>query len=150
MTEKRRINALRPEQDERVRVAVREILTDLRTQAAVAKRLGFSQQTVGRHLGGVPAGPQLAEAVARATGRTYDELVHGISRAESVLEEPSLSTLPGWDAAEALARKRFKHLPEHAWTAVRGLRTAKAQMPRRLTPEWIGTIAGLWTSALDD
>lgn len=61
--------------------------------------------------------------------------------------EPRLSNLEGWDAAELEARRRFKHIPEPAWIAVRNIRTASP--PRVLTSDWIGAIASDWARALE-
>lgn len=130
-------------ESDRVRAHLNRLVQTHGTQVAVAKLLGVSQQTVSQVLRGDAAGVVLAKRVADALSLTFDEVL-GRSTPQ---DEPKLGSLPGWTEAEAEARRRFRYVPEAAWTAVANLRTA--QPPRRLTPDWIGALASDWARVLD-
>ena len=69
--------SLRPEQNERLREIVRDLIaTDFRGSAtALAKALGVTQPLVSEFLsGGRGAGPKFIQALADVTGRSIDDL----------------------------------------------------------------------------
>lgn len=127
--------------------ALRRLLKTCGTQTELARRLGVSKQAVQRVLSGDGRpGVLFARKVAEALGISFEELVGGEPYHERA-PEVRLSSLSGWDEAEAEARRRYGYLPDEAWSAVRNLRTDAP--PRRLTPEWIGQIAAAWAQGLE-
>jgi transcriptional regulator with XRE-family HTH domain len=139
--------SLSAEEAERVRAHL-EALTQRRgEQATLARRLGVTPQAISRITsGGAPAGIPVARALAEHLGITLDALLGGEEGGEE--SEPRLCSLPGWTAAEAVARRRYPYLPEQAWEAARMTRTA--HLPRQITPEWIASLAGTWARAMVD
>ncbi len=142
----RRDHALSEAENERVRDALRRIVTEAGGQKAAAERIGTSQQSVSRGVSGQPIGPEMARRVAATLipRVSFEEL---LGRAPPLTRsEPRLSDLPGWAEAEVQARIDFRYIPEPAWIAVRGLRTAMP--PRVVTSDWIGSLAQTWARVL--
>jgi len=138
-----RENALEPDEDERVRVVVQQLVQEAGSQSAAARRIGMSQQTISRHLSGVPAGKNLAAKVAKAAGLGYRQLVRGDEVERS--GAPRFGNLNGWPEAEAAARRRYRHIPPEAWEAVREWSGASA--PERVTAEVVLSLATAWVAS---
>jgi len=132
----KRTHALDPAQDQRVREAVRRLVAEMGSQVAVSRRIAVSQQTISRHLAGVPAGKNLARAVAAATGVDLEVLVDGRRRTR---ERPAYGSLPGWPQAESDARRRYRHIPADVWSEAAEMSGASA--PAIVTPEWVLQVA---------
>lgn len=70
--------ALTPEQQERVRPALRELQTRYRTQKELARALGVAQQTISAVLGGTGhPGVYLASRIAELAHLSYEGLLSG-------------------------------------------------------------------------
>lgn len=145
MTKRQGPRSLSPEESARIRTIVERLVEEAGTQSELARRLGVSSQAISRVMKGEQAGVTLARRIADATGTRIEHLLGGEAGGEERME-PRLSSLVGWDAAEAEARRRFRFVPDSAWDAVRNLRTA--QPPRVITADWIGSIASDWARAM--
>lgn len=141
--DRRRQTALAPGEDERVRAALARIVREAGSQAEASRRLGYTQQQVSRVMRGIPAGRSFAERIAEHLGTTFAELV---GRTAAARHRPVFSSLPGWEEAEAEARRRWRHVPAAAFDAVRGL--SGAAVPTHVTPEWIAQLASVYAMAL--
>jgi DNA-binding XRE family transcriptional regulator len=82
---------LTPEENERVRVALRELIEHYGNQVKLAPKLGVNQSTLSGILGGrAGASYQLAVAIARQLGRDPRELLAGTSQpTDAGLSRPS-------------------------------------------------------------
>lgn len=147
MADRKGPRSLSADESRRVRDAVDRLMREAGTQTELARRLGVSSQAISRVRKGEAPGVTIARRIAEATGEPIEKLLGGSSREDQPLE-PRLSSLTGWDEAEAEARRRFRYLPESAWKAVRNLRTAYP--PKVLTADWIASIASDWARAMDD
>jgi transcriptional regulator with XRE-family HTH domain len=110
-------------------------------QTKAAKLLGVSQQHLSRLIRErEPEDPGvfLAQRLADVTNRTYDTLTLGEDavRARGAVDShvvydtvrsPKFGALPGWEAALADAKKKYRHIREEAWAGV--ARSSAAEFP---------------------
>ncbi len=136
-----------PEAGSRVRAALREVLAEYGTQAKTAKALGVTQQTVSNVLHGRQPGPDLAVRVATLRGVTVESLLGAgdpVVARDVAVALPVLATLPGWIAAEQIARQAFPRVPEEAWLGARGLSGARLPDGATVTCDVVLAAARLW------
>lgn len=142
------------EENARIRAAAQVLLDRYGTMTALGRVLGVSQPTVSTFLRAVApdgAGVQLAEAVARETGVTLDELRSGRrGEAQPAGTVPCFGDLPGWAEAEAEAREKFgRRLPAYAWQVARSMMGAQA--PAKIDAVTVfGLTSSLWEMMGDD
>lgn len=110
-----------------MRAAVRELVAELGSQSAAAKKIGLSQQTISRHLEGFPAGKRLAAAVATARGVPFAKLLGRVVIYDQTTT-PRFDNLPGWTDALARARLAFPRVTDDEWAAA-GRRSAEEFPP---------------------
>ena len=147
MADRTGTRALASDEAGRVKEALQRLLTEAGTQRELARRIGVTPQAISRILTGGDAGPALARKVADAMGVPLEMLLRGEEgEAASGSLEPRFSSLTGWAAAEAEARRRYRHIPEAAWQAVGNLRGAA--VPVRVTADWIAQLASVYAMAL--
>lgn len=131
--------SLTPEQNARVREAVRELLPRHGSViTALAKALGITQAGLSSFLSGrTGAGLQLATAVARAEGVSLNALLDGVADEGASFEgqpdAPHNWNLPGYREAEQAARAQHGKVPGWAWIKAR--RHRNVAMPDPITPE---------------
>lgn len=130
--------SLSPEQNARVREALRRLWKKLHTQANVARELNVSQQTVSAILGGGVAGVSVAASTARALRVSYEDLVNGSPLGPQAL---NYAVLPGWEAAAEQAR-RERRVPPFSIRAVGTL--AVGVKPEVITSEFVVRLALFW------
>jgi transcriptional regulator with XRE-family HTH domain len=144
MSKARQPKGLLPEEAERVRQALRELLADCGgVQRELARRLGVSQQGLSQILNSNrPPGMPLARAIATHRGQSLDEVLTGAPLGE----DRPLRDLPGWAEAERIARERNPWIPAKAWDFLGACRTPFP--PRTITPEWVAQLAASWASVI--
>jgi transcriptional regulator with XRE-family HTH domain len=141
--------ALGPDQNERLRDMLREILErDFGgNKSEAARRIGVSQAFVAEFLSGNRgAGNKLLRALADYTGRSTDDLLGRPPPRETrvVYDEaraPKFKFLAWWDEIVAAARKLFPRLPDEAWISF-GEVMGENTPPR--DPVLFGTIVKAW------
>jgi hypothetical protein len=135
-------NRLTKAQNARLREIARGLLNDRYDGVGtkLADALEVSQPTLSRFLSGVHG--------------TTDDLAHrvlslaGLDGSALGLDAPpdsgrranclQLSQLPGWESAEAAARRLYRHIPEAAWLEARRLAAPAALA---LTPDVVAHLA---------
>lgn len=139
-----RSRSLRPEELDRVRAAVRQLIEREGSQVAAARRIGVSQPTLSNALSGLrPPGVALARQVALALGMPLDALLSG--RPVATRPAPTLDRVPGYAEVEAAARAKAPYLPEEAWARTRAMSGADLA---DLTPELLVGFTQTWASVL--
>ena len=148
MSEKRRgPRTLAPDEAQRVKEAIERLLAKATSQRELARQLGCSPQAISRVTLGQDPGQTIARQVADALGIPLERLLRGDAADLSDTSlEPRFGALAGWTAAEAEARRRYRHIPEAAWQAVANLRGAA--VPTRVTADWIAQLASVYAMAL--
>lgn len=131
-----------PEQDERVREGARKLVEQHGSQRRAAVVVGVSQQTLSKHLDGLPAGWRTAEGVARALGVAVKALV-GIDEGERRV----LRDIPGWETAE---EKAVADRPELEWAIrqVGDIEPPEMPAPERINSDWIADLAYAFSKVL--
>jgi hypothetical protein len=126
--------------NERVRQAVRELLAEPEhsgNQTKLALKLGISQPSLSTFLSGQKgAGPEMAAAVAKMVGLTFEQLVTGKQGMRRFRE------LDGWAEAEAEARRRYRRIPDYAWRGAGNLMAAEA--PQHIDERVVLHFAEAW------
>lgn len=103
--------ALDPDQQDRVREAMRKLRKKAPNQATLGRTLRVKQQSISRVLAGGAVGVRLATAVARATGQSLEELLEG-------RPAPRLfADVEGWEVSAAVV-VADRRAPVHAVRAV--------------------------------
>ena len=139
--------SISPKEAERVREALRELLVIEKTQTALAKRLGVSQQALSAILRGTASGGYaLGRAVARAMGASNpDAWLRGA--APGVIA-PRIRDRRGYDEALVAARRMFKRATPTAFEAVSNL--MGDNLPEFITAEFLGGLAMAWANSAED
>lgn len=140
--------SLTPKESERVRIAIRELLMVEKTQTALAKRLGVSQQALSAVIRGTATGGYaIARAVAKAKGASdVDAWLRGAAPGRSA---PRIRDQPGYEEALAVALKVFRRVPRDAFEDIGNLMGDR--LPEVITAEFLGRMASSWTlNATDD
>lgn len=130
----KRKGALTPEQDERVRVVVGELIGVAGSQrglAAALEKKGFriTQQSIGRHMSGAPAGRGFAEKIAASIGVPYLELINGRETPGSA--ENLLNNLSTFDIVAALESRALREAGSAELAIEEGIRRARETMGHR-------------------
>lgn len=139
--------SLTSKESERVRAALRELLVIEKTQTALARRLGVSQQALSAVIRGTATGGYaIARAVAKAKGATdVDAWLRGAAPGRSA---PRIRDRRGYDEALAIALKVFRRVPAEAFEAVSNL--MGDALPEVITPEFLGGLASTWAQNVTD
>ncbi len=139
--------SLKPKEAERVRAALGELLVTEKTQTALAKRLGVSQQALSAVIRGTATGGYaIARAVAKAKGATdVDAWLRGAAPGRSA---PRIRDRNGFDEALVVAMRVFRRVPPYAFEAVGNL--MGDALPEVITPEFLGGLASTWAQNVND
>ncbi len=145
--------SLSPEQNARVREAVRALLPRYDDNiTALARQLGISQAGLSSFLSGrTGAGFQLGTAVARMLRISLTALTDGADDGQAMSDAamPVLGNARGWPAAEASYRARVgDRYPERAYEMARA--AASAHAPDPITEDFVADVVMvLWKHHVD-
>lgn len=135
-------NRLTKAQNEKLRSITRALLVERYDSVGtkLAEALDVSQPTLSRFLSGVHGTTDdLAYRILHLAG--LDGAALGLDAPPDSGRRPNclpLGQLPGWEAAEQIARRLYRHVPEAAWLEARGLAAASALA---LTPDVVAHLA---------
>ncbi len=143
--------SLTPEQNQRVRDVVRELLALPKyggNVTALSRDLGISQAGLSSFLSArTGAGMQLATALSRMKGWTIGHLMDGVEErlvAASESTRPVWKNLPEWRAVSADAVRRNAVLREHPQAVGAAGETASLFISGPLTPDMVTSQALFW------
>jgi transcriptional regulator with XRE-family HTH domain len=135
-------NRLTKAQNDKLRGITRTLLTERYDSVGtkLAEALDVSQPTLSRFLSGVHGTTDdLAHRILLLAG--LDGSALGLDAPPDSGRRPNclpLSQLPGWEPAEQIARRLYKHVPEAAWLEARSLAAVAALT---LTPDVVAHLA---------
>lgn len=137
--------SLRPEENERVLGALRELLIGT-TQVELAPRLGVKQSSISgvlghRHVAGYP----FAARVAELSGMTVQQLLSG--KPDNDGTGPRWRFIPGWAAAVEQAKRDFPKVSPLAWERLGNL---MGERPPAMDPTTLGLLASTWDQRSTD